>query len=78
MKARVKRVGINPEAFFSIMQNETAWRVQKGIPKGARMRGFTLDPYTQILFLFVEHDSFPEVDLDEVAPLLETEFRRIS
>lgn len=77
MVAKVKRVGVKPEAFFQIMQNNTAWRVSKGIPKGARMRGFTLDPYTQILYLFVEHDSFPEIDLNEVAPLLETEFHKI-
>lgn len=77
MKARLKRVQINPQAFFYIMCNDTAWRVSKGIPKGAVMRGFTIDPYTQNLFLFVEHDSFEEVDTGVVAPLLETEFRKI-
>jgi hypothetical protein len=77
MKARIKRVLINPEAFFHIMQDDTAWRVAKGIPKGARMRGFTLDPYTQCLHLFVEHDSFEEVDLHAVAPQLETMFKKI-
>jgi hypothetical protein len=78
MKARLKRVSINPEAFLHIMKNDTAWRVSKGIPKDSRMRGFTLDPYTQALFLFIEHDSFDEIDLGTVAPLLETEFRRIT
>jgi hypothetical protein len=77
MKAKVKRIAINPEALFHIMRNDTAWRVAQGIPKDSRMRGFTLDPYTQILFLFIEHDSFEEIDLGSVAPLLETEFRRI-
>lgn len=77
MKAKVKRVQINPEAFFFIMCNDTAWRVSKGIPKGARLRGFTIDPYTQNLILFVEHDSFPEVPVESVVPLLETEFKRI-
>jgi hypothetical protein len=77
MKAKVKRVPINPEVFFHVMCSETAWRVTKGIPKGARLRGITLDPYTQTLNLFVEHESFPEIDLGTVAPELETEFRRI-
>jgi hypothetical protein len=77
MKARVKRMLINPEAFFHIMQSDTAWKVSKGIPKGARLRGFTLDPYTQALHLFVEHESFPLVDTSSVAPVLETEFTKV-
>jgi hypothetical protein len=77
MKAKVKRVAINPEVFFHVMRNETAWRVSKGIPKDSRLRGFTLDPYTQTLFLFVEHEDFEEIDVGSLAPLLETEFRRI-
>lgn len=68
---------INPEAFFLIMSDNTAWRVKKGIPKGARLRGFTLDPYTQNLNLFVEHDSFEEIDAGSVAPILDSEFRKI-
>lgn len=77
MKAKIKRVKIHPEAFFSIMATDTAWRVHKGIPKGAKLRGFTVDPYTQELNLFVEHDSFEAVELGVVCPLLETEFRKI-
>lgn len=77
MKARVKRVVINPQVLFHIMQEDTAWKVVKGIPAGAKMRGFTLDPYTQCLHLFVEHNSFDEVDLNTVAPQLETQFKKI-
>lgn len=77
MKAKIKRVKIHPEAFFGIMATDTAWRVHKGIPKGAKLRGFTVDPYTQELNLFVEHDSFEAVDVGTVCPLLETEFRKI-
>lgn len=77
MKVKVKRVKVSPEAFFHIMQTDTAWRVSKGIPKGARLRGFTVDPYTQELNLFVEHESFDPIDVSTVAPLLETEFRKI-
>lgn len=77
MKARIKRVQIHPDAFFHIMRENTAWRVSKGIPMGARLRGFTIDPYTQALNLFVEHDSFEEVEVAEVCPVLLTEFRKI-
>lgn len=77
MKARVKRMLINPEAFFHIMQDNTSWKVSKGIPAGARLRGFTLDPYTQALHLFVEHESFPAIEVGTVAPVLETEFTKV-
>lgn len=77
MRARVKRIVVNPEAFLHILQYETAWRVHKGVPKDARLRGAVIDPYTQNINLFIEHDSFPELDLNKVAPILETEFRKI-
>lgn len=77
MKAKIKRVKISPEAFFHIMRSDTAWRVSKGIPKGARLRGFTIDPYTQELNLFVEHEDFEPIEVSTVAPILETEFVKI-
>lgn len=77
MKAKIRRVQISPQAFFHIMRDETAWRVSKGIPKSAELRGFTLDPYTQVLNLFVEHESFDEIDVGNIYPILETEFRKI-
>ena len=78
MKLKMKRVAINPESLLHIMQSDTAWRVSRGIPREAKMRGFTLDPYTQTLFLFIEHDSFPEIDMGTVCPILDTEFRKIT
>lgn len=77
MKVRIKRVVISPDAFFHIMQANTAWRVSQGIPTTARLRGITLDPYTASLHMFIEDESFPEIDVGTVAPILETEFRRI-
>ena len=78
MKARVQRLVINPEAFLHIMSQDTAWRVSQGVPKSARLRGFVIDPATMNLVLFLEDDSFPEVDIThEVAPVLKTEFRKI-
>jgi len=76
-KMKLKRVVINATAFFHIMSSDTAWRVAQGIPKDAELRGITLDPYTQNLNLFVEHESFDLIDPETVAPLLHTEFRKI-
>lgn len=78
MKARIKRLMINPLMLVHIMETDSAWRVTKGIPEGATMRGFTLDPLTQILHLFIEHESFDLVETDkEVSPALETLFKKI-
>jgi hypothetical protein len=77
MKVRLRRITISPEAFFQIMQNDSAWRVAKGIPKGARLKGFTLDPYSQTFNLFIEHLSFDEIEHTSAAPIHETEFERI-
>jgi len=60
------------------MSQDTAWRVSAGVPKGTRLRGVSIDPFTQTIILLVEHESFPELSVDIVAPLLSTEFERIS
>ena len=78
MKARIKRMQVSPGVLFSIMQTGTGWTVETGIPEGATFRGATLDPFTQILHIFVEHPSFAEVDLEsEVSPSLETLFKKL-
>ena len=76
---RLKRLLINPDVFFAIMQNKSAWRVFKGIPITAQLRGFTLDPITQNLNLFIEDESFDLIDIEStVAPILVTEFHKIT
>lgn len=77
LKAKVKRIQISPEAMMHVMAQGTAWRVSEGVPAGAKFRGCTLDPYTQIVYLFVEHESFPEIEVASVIPILETEFQKI-
>lgn len=77
MMAKVKRILISPEALLRMMAVDTGWRVIKGVPEDARFRGVTLDPYANVINLFVEHESFPEIDEGEVAPFMENEFRRI-
>lgn len=78
MKAKIKRVVISPYAFAAIMREGTSWKVSKGIPITAKLAGFSLDPATNNLTMFMEDDSFPDVEVEsQVAPLLETEFLKI-
>ena len=77
MTVKLKRVIVSPEILFHIMQNNTAWRVAKGIPEDATLKGFTLDPYSNTLNLFISHPSFEDVHVNDVAPIFETEFLRI-
>lgn len=78
MKARIKRVVINPLAFMGIMATGTTWRVDFGIPKTAHLNGFCVDPQTQNLILFVQDDSFEAIDVNEqVAGLISLEIRKI-
>lgn len=77
MKARIRRIQINPEVFLRIMAEETTWRVLEGVPKTARLRSACVDPYTQVLILLIEDDSFDEIDVNTMAPLHPTEFERI-
>ena len=63
---------------MNIMKQGTAWRVDAGVPDKAEMRGFTIDPQTQNLVLFVEHESFDAIDVQgQVAPLLTLEIRKV-
>lgn len=77
MKLRLKRVAISPEMIAHIMEDDTAWRVESGIPKGSKVRSFTIDPYTAALHLFLEHSTFPLVSIEEVVPQLKTAFKKI-
>lgn len=77
MKYKIKRIPISPDVLISVMRNNSSWRVSKGIPKTARFRGVPLDVYTQNIQLFVEDDSFEEIDIDEIIPILYTEFYKI-
>ena len=63
---------------MNIMKTDTAWRVTAGVPDKSEMRGFTIDPQTQNLILFVEHESFEPIDVqNEVASLLTLEIRKV-
>jgi len=75
--ARVKRVVIVPEILFHIFGTGTSWRVETGIPLDARIRGVTHDPYANTINLFVEHESFPEIDGGSVAEPLEMLFKKL-
>ena len=77
-KARIKRVIVNPNVLFHVFGSRTAWKVVEGIPVGATMKGFTVDPLTMNLNLFIAHESFPEIQLEfEVADSLNMLFEKI-
>ena len=78
LKARIKRVVVNPSVLFHMFAPGTSWEVSKGVPKGSTLQGMTYDPLTQNLNLFVAHEEFPEVDIEhEVSPPLEMLFKRL-
>lgn len=78
LKKRIKIVKITPEVLPHILRTGTAWQIANGIPDGAIVKGFTLDPNTQCLNLFLEHESFDEVNVEsDIAPTLEILFRKI-
>lgn len=65
-------------ALMSIFTQDTVWRSEHGIPKTAQLAGFTLDPNTMNLILFIADSSFDQVDVaNDVAPLLTLEVRKI-
>jgi len=75
---RLRRMLISPDVLFHVFQTGSSWRVDAGIPEEARVRGFTLDPQTQCLNLFIECEEFEEIDVDsEIAPTLQTLFKKI-
>lgn len=77
MKIKIRRVAISPDALINLFSNGMAWKVSKGIPVGAKLRGFTIDAQTQTLQLFIESDQFDEVSPYNLCPLHEVEFEAI-
>lgn len=75
--ARVKRVVIVPEILFHIFGTGTSWLVERGIPIGSRVRGVTHDPYANTINVFVEHESFPEIEAGSVAETIDMRFTKI-
>lgn len=78
MRARIKRLMINPEMLLHVMETGTGWRVSKGVPASAKFRGITIDPINQLIHIFVEHPSFEEIEVEkEISGQLETLFKKI-
>lgn len=69
---------MSPDALFSVLETGTAWQVEQGIPKDAKLCGVTIDPDNDDLYFFIEHESFDEMDIEkEVAPQLKLLFKRL-
>lgn len=77
MKIKVKRIRMHPESIAKILETDSIWKITKGIPVGSIVKGMTLDPYSQELNLFIEHESFEPVDISTVCPCLDTELRKM-
>jgi hypothetical protein len=74
MKAKIRRLQISQEFFPLLFRENTAWRMYKGLPADTVMKGWTIDPHTNVLTLFVSHPSFKEVNIYNVCPEMELEF----
>jgi hypothetical protein len=60
------------------MKTGSCWRAYEGIPDGAELVGATIDPQTSNFVLFIAHQSFEQIDVQEdVAPLLVLEIRKV-
>lgn len=61
--ARVKRVRINAEGFLYLLTTAKMAKVDiEGVPEGSRFRGWVIEPSTNHLSVFIEHESFPEIE----------------
>ncbi len=76
--SRVKRYSITPEMFPLLFEDGLTLQVIKGIPRGAKFRGYAIDPERNSVMLFVEHWSFDIVNEGFVCPNADPiEVRRI-
>jgi len=73
----MKRVAISPESLVDLLSDQTTWKITAGVPKDAEFRGVTIDPYVNVINIFVEHESFPEEKEGEVYPKLDIYFKRL-
>lgn len=71
MTSRVRRYDINPRLFPMAFETGLKLEVTKGIPRDARFRGYTIDPAKNCISIFLEHESFEEVEEHSECPVAE-------
>jgi hypothetical protein len=80
---QVKGFRVSPEAFMEALTTQTVgnltWtKVLRGIPPGARSLGATYELASRCWIVYIEHDSFPEVESGVRAPLCEIVFHQMA
>ena len=73
---RVKGYRVSPEAFVQALTTQTIgelkWtKIIRGIPPGADVLGATFELASRCWIVYVEHESFPEIETGVRAPLCE-------
>lgn len=80
---KVKGFRISPEAFLQAITTQSvgdlSWtKVLRGIPPGATSLGATYELASRCWIVYVEHESFPEVETGVRAPLCEIVFQQMN
>lgn len=68
---------INPEALPHAFVTGNIVEVLEGIPGDAEFRGYTIDPMTDTIQIFLEHASFDEVEEGLRSPIFEVIVRSV-
>ena len=79
---QVKGFRVSPEAFIEALTTQrvgdlTWTKVLRGIPPGARSLGATYELASRCWIVYIEHDTFPEVETGVRAPLCEIVFHQL-
>ena len=78
---RVMRVYMTPEFLLQMMRegyrSPAGIECVQGIPMGAKVLGTSYDPVCNAVFVFVEHESFPETPPAHESPVLQVVFRQV-
>ena len=59
---------VSPESLVRALMTGEAWYVVEGIPRDARLVGYTFDPISATFRLMIEHHSYPQVHPAEYLP----------
>lgn len=77
-KHRAMRLPVSAPVLAGLLVSGSSWKVIEGIPETARVCGYTFDNFSSVIHLFLEHESFEEVDVNsDIVPILSTKFIRL-
>ena len=58
MGARVRRYVVSPQEIHRMLKEGNITEVVEGIPKDSKFRGFSIDPISNCIVVFVENEKF--------------------